>query len=264
MATDRHTGAMVGTIRFAERTWEAKSSTTAYVMTWIADQIPRSEEAGRLRELVEDNVLYLDLSELDSGRRIVSLLSDDLPALIRTIRSGDGPASPGLADSLVDLQQAAQSQRRRNDAATQAAVVRSQRDYAEKRTRRRRSAIVGGIGATVGVAALGVSAYLVGGAWDTWVTIALFVALLLPVMGAVMLGFFSMMLSDGGPKTAVYIALIIGVIGVPLSAIAVYLGAAALAWRADGLTFYYPIVALGVGALVVACLAGLAGVLASS
>ena len=50
----------------------------------------------------------------------------------------------------------------------------------------------------------------------------------------------------------------VGVIGVPLSAVAVYLTAAALAWNAHGYRFCYPIAALVVGSLLAVGLSALA------
>jgi hypothetical protein len=99
----------------------------------------------------------------------------------------------------------------------------------------------------------------VSGGVDTVVTIALFVALVPAVCVAVLVGLHLMMLGDkviegsGSPR-----GVWVGVIGVPLSAVAVYLTAAALAWNAHGYRFCYPIAALVVGSLLAVGLSALA------
>ncbi|MFT4127029.1 MAG: hypothetical protein QM662_12480 [Gordonia sp. (in: high G+C Gram-positive bacteria)] len=94
--------------------------------------------------------------------------------------------------------------------------------------------------------------------WDTILTVVLFVALLPAVVFAGFLGLHLMMLGDAGAGRRTAVAVGVGVVGVPLSALGVYVAAVVLAWRADGHTFYYPLVALVAGAALVLGLTGLA------
>lgn len=95
---------------------------------------------------------------------------------------------------------------------------------------------------------------------DTVVTVVLFVALIPAVVFAFVIGFHLIMLGDNAspeqPRSGW--GLLVGVIGVPLSAIAIYIGAVIFAWITPGYTFYIPLIALAVGAAAVVGLSGLA------
>ncbi|MCZ4550732.1 DUF7161 family protein [Gordonia rubripertincta] len=83
-------------------------------------------------------------------------------------------------------------------------------------------------------------------AFDTFVTISLFVLLISAVLFSVYLGGMSTMLSDSGAPGIAVGGVFLAIFGIPVTAVTVYVAAVLLAWQADGLTFYYPIVAFGV------------------
>lgn len=93
---------------------------------------------------------------------------------------------------------------------------------------------------------------------DTVVTIVLFVALIPAVIAAVFVGLHLAMLGDGVSDKRGFSGVLLGVVGVPVGAVAVYVAAVVLAWNTDGYTFFYPVVALLVGALLTVGLSGLA------
>ncbi|MHA3023888.1 hypothetical protein ACXPWS_26905 [Mycobacterium sp. BMJ-28] len=93
---------------------------------------------------------------------------------------------------------------------------------------------------------------------DTVVTIVLFVALIPAVIAAVFVGLHMAMLGDGVSDKRGFSGVLLGVVGVPIGAVAVYVAAVVLAWNTDGYTFFYPVVALLVGALLTVGLSGLA------
>ena len=99
------------------------------------------------------------------------------------------------------------------------------------------------------------------GTVDTILTIVLFVALIPGVFAACAIGFHLIMLGDKAspehPRRSTA-GLIVGVFGVPLSAIIIYITAGALAWTSSGYTFYFPLIALAVGAGAVVGLSALA------
>ncbi|WP_207838706.1 DUF7161 family protein [Williamsia soli] len=98
-------------------------------------------------------------------------------------------------------------------------------------------------------------------AFDTFVTISLFVLLIAAVLFAVYLGGMSTMLSDSGAPGIAVGGVFLAIFGVPVTAVTVYVAAVLLAWQSDGLTFYYPIAAFGVmvvaAALVMAVSVGI-------
>jgi hypothetical protein len=87
---------------------------------------------------------------------------------------------------------------------------------------------------------------------DAIATIVLFVALLGWVWLAFLLTLASAMMSDQGAPGIAVVGVALGVLGTPVTAVSVYLYAVVLAWRADGYTFYYPLVACLAGSLLVA------------
>ncbi|OWM01267.1 hypothetical protein B7435_17045 [Mycolicibacterium peregrinum] len=95
---------------------------------------------------------------------------------------------------------------------------------------------------------------------DTIATIVLFVALLPGVVAAFAIGFHLIMLGDGvspeRPRQGW--GVMVGVVGVPLAATGIYLGAALFAWLTNGVAFYIPILALAVGAAAVVGISALA------
>ena len=93
---------------------------------------------------------------------------------------------------------------------------------------------------------------------DTIITVVLFVALIPAVVAAIAIGLHLLMLGDGVSSKRGFSGVLIGVVGVPVAAVGVYVAAAVLAWTADGYTFYYPIVALLVGAALTVGLSSLA------
>lgn len=93
---------------------------------------------------------------------------------------------------------------------------------------------------------------------DTIITVVLFVALIPPVLYAVAIGLHLLMLGDGVSTKRGFAGVLVGVVGVPVAAISVYLTAAIWAWNAQGYTFYYPIAALITGAALTVGLSSLA------
>lgn len=95
-------------------------------------------------------------------------------------------------------------------------------------------------------------------ALDTVITVVLFVALLPAVPAAVFVGLHMLMLGDAltdkGSPWGVWVA----VVGIPVSAVVVYVAAAVLAWTTHGYRFYIPIAALLVGSLLAVGLSALA------
>lgn len=95
---------------------------------------------------------------------------------------------------------------------------------------------------------------------DTIVTIVLFIALLPGVLVAFAIGFHLIMLGDGvspdRPRQGW--GVMVGVVGVPLAATMIYLGAAIFAWLTPGFAFYVPILALVAGAAAVVSISALA------
>ena len=98
-------------------------------------------------------------------------------------------------------------------------------------------------------------------ALDTIATIALFIVLIGWVWLSIYVGATSVTLSDSGAPGIAFVGVVLAVVGIPLSVIAVYVIAVIRAWRADGYTFYYPLVAFVVGtasaALVMAVALGI-------
>lgn len=97
-----------------------------------------------------------------------------------------------------------------------------------------------------------------GGTVDTILTVVLFVALLPAVVVAVFVGLHLLMLGDGVTEKGSPWGVWVGVVGIPISAIAVYIAAAALAWTTHGYRFYIPVLALLVGSLLTVGLSALA------
>jgi hypothetical protein len=93
---------------------------------------------------------------------------------------------------------------------------------------------------------------------DTVATILLFVVLLGWVGLSVYAGAMSVTLSDSGAPGVAMVGVVLAVIGIPVSVIAVYLTAVVYAWRAEGYTFYYPLIALAAGTALAALVAGAA------
>ena len=93
---------------------------------------------------------------------------------------------------------------------------------------------------------------------DTIATILLFIVLIGWVCLSIYFGATSVMLSDSGAPGIAVIGVVLAVIGIPLSVIAVYVIAVIRAWRADGYTFYYPLVAFVVGTVLAALVMGVA------
>ena len=85
---------------------------------------------------------------------------------------------------------------------------------------------------------------------DTTLTVVLFVALLPAIVVAVFIGLHLLMLGDAVTEKGSPWGVWVGVIGIPVSAIAVYVAAAALAWTTHGYRFYIPVAALLVGSLL--------------
>jgi len=91
---------------------------------------------------------------------------------------------------------------------------------------------------------------------DTIATILLFIVLIGWVLLAIYAGAMSVMLSDSGALGIAVIGVVLAVVGIPLSVIVVYVLAVIRAWRADGYTFYYPLVAFVVGTVAAALVFG--------
>ncbi len=96
------------------------------------------------------------------------------------------------------------------------------------------------------------------GSIDTIVTVVLFVALLPAVLVAVFVGLHLLMLGDAVTEKGSPWGVWVGVVGIPVSAVAVYVAAAALAWSAHGYRFYIPVAALLVGSLLTVGLSAMA------
>lgn len=96
------------------------------------------------------------------------------------------------------------------------------------------------------------------GSVDTIVTVVLFVALLPAVVVAVFVGLHLLMLGDSITEKGSPWGVWVGVVGIPVSAVAVYAAAATVAWNTHGYRFYIPFVALLVGSLLTMGLSALA------
>jgi hypothetical protein len=93
---------------------------------------------------------------------------------------------------------------------------------------------------------------------DAVATILLFVVLLGWVCLAVYAGAMSVMLSDSGAPGVAMLGVGLAVVGIPASVIAVYVVAVISAWRADGYTFFYPLIAFAAGTALGASVAATA------
>ena len=94
---------------------------------------------------------------------------------------------------------------------------------------------------------------------DVTVTVVLFVALIPCVVVAIAIGLHLLMLGDTiTDRHGSIWGVVIGVVGIPIAVIGIYLAAVVLAWRANGATFYYPVVALIVGGVATVGLSALA------
>lgn len=93
---------------------------------------------------------------------------------------------------------------------------------------------------------------------DAVATILLFVVLLGWVGLAVYAGAMSVMLSDSGAPGVAMVGVVLAVVGIPAAVIAVYVAAVVSAWRADGYTFFYPLIAFAAGTALGAAVAAAA------
>lgn len=93
---------------------------------------------------------------------------------------------------------------------------------------------------------------------DTIVTIVLFVALLPAVVVAAFIGLHLLMLGDSITAKGSPWGVWVGVVGIPASALTVYIASLVLAWTVHGNRFYVPIAALLVGSLLTVGLSWLA------
>lgn len=93
---------------------------------------------------------------------------------------------------------------------------------------------------------------------DAVLTILLFVVLLGWVGLSVYAGAMSVMLSDSGTPGVAMVGVVLAVVGIPASVITAYVIAVVYAWRADGFTVHYPLVALVGGTALAALVAGVA------
>lgn len=84
------------------------------------------------------------------------------------------------------------------------------------------------------------------------VTVLLFAALLGWVGVGIVVGAMSVMLSDSGTPGVSWFGVLLAVVGVPVTVIGTWVIALVAAVRADGTTFYYPLVALGLGTVAAA------------
>ncbi|BBY87759.1 hypothetical protein [Mycolicibacterium tokaiense] len=75
---------MTGSITFSEHTWDGKSSATHFAMDFIAERLPAGELRDTVRELADNNVLFLDLRGAESDLA-VRILAQDLPEYIQGI-----------------------------------------------------------------------------------------------------------------------------------------------------------------------------------
>lgn len=93
---------------------------------------------------------------------------------------------------------------------------------------------------------------------DAVATILLFVVLLAWVGLSVYAGAMSVMLSDSGAPGIAALGVVLAVVGIPASVIASYVMAVVSAWRADGYTFFYPLIAFTAGTALAAAVAAAA------
>lgn len=93
---------------------------------------------------------------------------------------------------------------------------------------------------------------------DAVATILLFVVLLGWVGLSVYAGAMSVTLSDSGAPGVAALGVVLAVIGIPASVIGAYLVAIVYAWRAEGYTFHYPLIALAGGTALAASVAAAA------
>lgn len=90
---------------------------------------------------------------------------------------------------------------------------------------------------------------------DTVATILLFVVLLGWVGLSVYAGAVSVLLSDSGAPGVAMAGVALAVVGIPASVTAVYVTAVVSAWRTEGYTFFYPLLALAAGTALAAAVA---------
>lgn len=93
---------------------------------------------------------------------------------------------------------------------------------------------------------------------DAVATILLFVVLLGWVGLSVYAGAMSVTLSDSGAPGVAALGVVLAVIGIPASVIGAYVAAIVYAWRADGYTFHYPLIAFAGGTALAASVAAAA------
>ncbi|MCV7254676.1 hypothetical protein H7J86_21175 [Mycobacterium hackensackense] len=93
---------------------------------------------------------------------------------------------------------------------------------------------------------------------DAVATILLFVILLGWVGLSVYAGAMSVTLSDSGAPGVAALGVLLAVVGIPASVVTAYAAAIVYAWRADGYTFYYPLIALAGGTALAASVAAAA------
>ena len=93
---------------------------------------------------------------------------------------------------------------------------------------------------------------------DAVLTILLFVVLLGWVGLSIYAGAMSVMLSDSGAPGVAMVGVVLAVVGIPVSVIAAYVAAVVFAWRADGFTVHYPLIAFAAGTALAAVVTGVA------
>lgn len=98
--------------------------------------------------------------------------------------------------------------------------------------------------------------------WNTAVTIGLFVLLSVPVLASIVAAPFYAMLGDGitpqSPRLVFYLV-VVAVVLPPVVVIGVYVTSIVLAWQASGPTWYYPLIAGVLGAVLWFGIAGGSG-----
>jgi hypothetical protein len=100
-----------GSIEFVAGRWDGKSSATYFVLDFVAKQLPAGPEKLRIRELADDNVLLLNLSD-PRDSVLADIIAADLPRHVAGIEDEDRRRN--LHTMLANLYELAKRQQQYN------------------------------------------------------------------------------------------------------------------------------------------------------
>lgn len=103
---------MAGTLFFSDgKGWDFNSATVFYVLEFLISELPNGDLRDQLRELVDNNIPLLDLSEPNMSG-LVDRIADSLPLHLESIE--DASRRETLKNRLSELVRLAQEQQTRN------------------------------------------------------------------------------------------------------------------------------------------------------